>query len=286
MEQSSAKMVDSANKLADIIVTASLYEAKLEAFLNQISILGEKAEGAVPLIHNLMENTSASLQSTVKVAQDEISRYTESSVSEFHDTAEKAITDFVKVNYMQNQEEEVRSYIEDCATKFGTAYQTAFDSMTELAALLEKDTNSFDEHTKSVMEKLNQQVNDAIVAMEQASRTIMDTSKEQRTEIQSMSSETMNAVKAAADSLKKDSLTITQSISDNMQTLMQENNDALKGSVRNLQNDLHDNLTEYINSFGKTMAQLSRKFSEDYEPLTEKLRQVVHIADGIETRRK
>lgn len=295
MEQSSAKMVDSANKLADIIVTASLYEAKLEAFLNQISILGEKAEGAVPLIHNLMENTSASLQSTVKVAQDEISRYTESSVSEFHDTAEKAITDFVKVsedasretvNYMQNQEEEVRSYIEDCATKFGTAYQTAFDSMTELAALLEKDTNSFDEHTKSVMEKLNQQVNDAIVAMEQASRTIMDTSKEQRTEIQSMSSETMNAVKAAADSLKKDSLTITQSISDNMQTLMQENNDALKGSVRNLQNDLHDNLTESLNSFGKTMAQLSRKFAEDYEPLTEKLRQVVHIADGIETRRK
>lgn len=295
MAQSSEKMLDSANKLADMIVTASIYEAKLEAFLNQISILGEKAEEAVPSIYNLMENTSISLQNTAKVAQDEIARYTTSSMDEFHNTAEKAITDFVKasedasqetVNSMQNQVEKVRSYIEECAGKFGTAYQTAFDSMTKLAALLEKDTNTFDEHTKTVMEKLNHQVNDAIIAMEQASRTIIDTSKEQRTEIQSMSSETMNAVKAAADSLKKDSLTITQSISDNMQTLMQENNDALKGSVRNLQNDLHDNLTESLNSFGRAMAQLSKKFAEDYEPLTEKLRQVVHIADGIEMRRK
>ena len=295
MEQSSAKMVNSANKLADMIVTASIYEAKLEAFLNQIGILGEKAEQAVPSIYNLMENTSTSLQNTAKVAQDEISRYTALSMDEFHNTAEKAIIDFVKtsedasqetVRTMQNQAEKVRSYIEECADKFGTAYQTAFDSMTKLATILENDTNTFDEHTKMVMEKLNHQVNEAIVAMEQASRAIMDTSKEQRAEIQSMSVETMNAVKAAADSLKKDSLTITQSISDNMQTLMQENNDALKGSVRNLQNDLHDNLTESLNSFGRAMAQLSRKFAKDYEPLTEKLRQVVHIADGIEMRRK
>lgn len=397
MEQSSAQMVISAEKLAEMIVTANLYEAKLKEFLQEIGIVGEKAEAMVPKIYDLLENSRSSLENTVKVVTTEIEKctnvsidnlngkaenaidgvkntleeasknlntYSITSMNELHSFADAAIKDIEDIKnanktateetvkaikadadsirtYAENaivdvkntleeasknlnaysannmdtlysltdeaindinrasktateetakaikaDADNIKKYVEKATTEFSDSYKSAFDSMNKLAGLLETDINKFDDHTKDVMKKLNKQVTESINAMEQASRAIVEVSKAQQANIQTTNKETSEAIKTAVESLRKDSVTITRSVSDNMQKLMEENNKALKDSVSNLQKDLHDNLTESLNSLGVAMSQLSKKFVEDYRPLTEKLREVVRLAENIEMRRR
>ena len=46
--------------------------------------------------------------------------------------------------------------------------------------------------------------------------------------------------------------------------------------------EVDEALEQAINDLGNNLADLSEKFVEDYLPLTEKLRDVVRIAEGID----
>ena len=51
--------------------------------------------------------------------------------------------------------------------------------------------------------------------------------------------------------------------------------------IQSLDEALQDELTKSIESLGSQLTSLSGKFVEDYSPLTDKLREVVQIANGL-----
>lgn len=65
--------------------------------------------------------------------------------------------------------------------------------------------------------------------------------------------------------------------------LRTEQNEIIKDNIQSLDSALEEELEKSLNSLGKSLASLSNKFVEDYQPLTDRLRDVVRIAEEIET---
>ncbi|MCY4552796.1 MAG: hypothetical protein OXC79_03905, partial [Candidatus Poribacteria bacterium] len=68
------------------------------------------------------------------------------------------------------------------------------------------------------------------------------------------------------------------------QSSIQLQTDALGNSasyVTTMQEKLDEQLTESISKLGTNLAALSDQFAEDYKPLTQSLRNVLTIAEGI-----
>ena len=55
----------------------------------------------------------------------------------------------------------------------------------------------------------------------------------------------------------------------------------LNKHVENIQNELGKSLTSSLVSLGEELAALSEKFVDDYTPLTNKLREIVRIAEKV-----
>ena len=51
------------------------------------------------------------------------------------------------------------------------------------------------------------------------------------------------------------------------------------------QTQLEQQLDNSLNSLGRNLASLSRRFVDDYQPLTEQLRKVVHLAETVKGHR-
>ena len=52
--------------------------------------------------------------------------------------------------------------------------------------------------------------------------------------------------------------------------------------IQLLDRALQEELTKSIESLGSQLASLSRRFVDDYQPLTDQLRNVVRMADGLQ----
>ena len=78
--------------------------------------------------------------------------------------------------------------------------------------------------------------------------------------------------------------TDVSNIIEDLETSIKSQTEALKNSasyVTTMESKLDDHLTASINALGTNLASLSQKFVDDYTPLTQSLRQVLTIAEGI-----
>lgn len=64
-----------------------------------------------------------------------------------------------------------------------------------------------------------------------------------------------------------------------------KNINQMSQQIGSSQTQLEQQLDNSLNSLGRNLASLSRRFVDDYEPLTEKLKMVVHLAETIKERR-
>ena len=70
-------------------------------------------------------------------------------------------------------------------------------------------------------------------------------------------------------------------ISDNMQKFTEIHAQQTEKSIELITKDLENTLNTSLSSLAGQLASLSNKFVEDYTPLTDKLREVVHLAERV-----
>jgi F0F1-type ATP synthase membrane subunit b/b' len=63
--------------------------------------------------------------------------------------------------------------------------------------------------------------------------------------------------------------------------MAKENSEVLSKQIAQLDRDLQEQLKKALENMGSHLASLSQKFVQDYTPLTDRLHEVVRIADGI-----
>ena len=124
-----------------------------------------------------------------------------------------------------------------------------------------------------------------IDALRDISTNMTEISRKHRNDLDAEAQATHEAIKKAAEKLGTSALGVTTDISNRLNEMMQTNNENLKKSSENLSHDLDNKITESLNSLGHAMAQITKKFAEDYGPLADKLREVVRLAEQNKNRR-
>ena len=94
-------------------------------------------------------------------------------------------------------------------------------------------------------------------------------------------------VRAAADSashLERANASLSQFVESTTQTLQQSvesQTEAMQAAITRLDHSLEEELTKALNSLAGSLAALSERFVRDYQPLTERLREVVRLAETV-----
>jgi chromosome segregation ATPase len=94
-------------------------------------------------------------------------------------------------------------------------------------------------------------------------------------------------VRAAADSashLERANASLSQFVESTTQTLQQSvesQTEAMQAAITRLDTSLEEELTKALNSLAGSLAALSERFVRDYQPLTERLREVVRLAETV-----
>lgn len=268
IEESSKGMTVCAEKMGELIVTATTFNTKLEELLKELKLIGQEAHDVVP-----------GIQSLVATASDETKKLTDANIEAMKKSIESSMG---TLNEATSQSLE---YVEGVSKQYEKTYQEVFNQLDELTVKLQENSESELNNSNIALDSLNKQADAMIDALRDISTNMTEISRKHRNDLDAEAQATHEAIKKAAEKLGTSALGVTTDISNRLNEMMQTNNENLKKSSENLSHDLDNKITESLNSLGHAMAQITKKFAEDYGPLADKLREVVRLAEQNKNRR-
>ena len=100
------------------------------------------------------------------------------------------------------------------------------------------------------------------------------------TAVQSLQTQRQQLQQGQADMNEEIRRTASE-MNNHMESLIRDNAERLSRQMEALDESLGDELNKALGTLGSQLASLSSKFVEDYNPLTDRLREVVRLADGM-----
>lgn len=269
IEASANSMTISAGKMSDLIVTANVYNERLNNLLEEMNKIGQDAEKIVPHIDEMTQMACNNMENLTSNATDKLENYVNSATQLITGVSTKAI-------------KETQDSVDYIMTEYETEYKNLTAKIQELIASLQKVSDDIKASNDKALANLGKQTDKTIAALTDISMSMTDSSRKLRQNLEVEMNATKESVKKAAESLAKSSLSVTEDISNHLDEMMRTNNENLKKSSENLSRNLDDKITESLESLGVALAQISQKFAQDYTPLADKLREVVQLANQIQ----
>ena len=78
----------------------------------------------------------------------------------------------------------------------------------------------------------------------------------------------------------------SNTFNDFLKEAIKESTDNLNGQIKKLDDAMQEELSRVMKIMSDRLVSLSNKFVEDYTPLTERLKQIVNISKGSNTKPK
>lgn len=103
----------------------------------------------------------------------------------------------------------------------------------------------------------------------------------QRESLQDFTGRTEELIRSTHQGLEEFLQTQSRQLSTETERIFQVGGDRITEQITLLDTALQEELTKALESLGSQLVSLSRQFVDDYSPLTEKLREVVQMANGI-----
>lgn len=122
------------------------------------------------------------------------------------------------------------------------------------------------QNTSRSVNSLTKDMKDAIYNANDMTQKISATTNTALNKITDTTNQTIASMRKMSDDLNRESFKITSDTSNKMEQMMKQNEKDFRDSLETL---------------GKAMLQISKKFAEDYTPLTERLREIVKIAEQV-----
>ncbi len=165
--------------------------------------------------------------------------------------------------------------IVDCAENLEPILHTMNDQLEAFSRLREQAHEAF----PLIEERLNELTNGLSSTVQEAI-TNSQTSMEAQREAFQGQSEQLQSIINGLDNFTEQIEEVTGTVSTTINNL-QHGYVSMQGNLVSMQETLEQQLTESVNTLAGKLAALSEKFVEDYTPLTERLRKVLAIAEGI-----
>jgi len=231
---------DTLDPLKDLLIGLQASVQNLEAHLQAVADLREKAINAFPVIENNIEKLTDDLKTTVTDATDTMRSSVESQSKSF---------DELRKGY---------DALRDSSRTAQDSFQTAFDqAIADHKKAQDKLREGYDELRKSASETrdaFQSALDDALSGMQ----TNLD---------------------KAIDGHAKTIDASTEALAAHVRTSWEDSQKRLNQQFETFDQQMQQELTRALEAMGQRLASLSEKFVNDYTPLTNRLRDVIQIAE-------
>ena len=235
--------------------------------------VSNQAKESIPNIDKYFENTNIHIRNTVDNLQDSIDK----NIDIFEGHVEKITMDVSQASAL-SLEEIKKLFVESNETfKLGIQDQiNQFNSIMEELKICIPDINN---HLAETQERFNNTLTAFTSEVQNALQLNMESMNSQTETLKN----TTNRINNSLDSVITDSTKRLEDVTSNtaaqIREIIEEMEKVFEQKVEQLDKLLETELTKSLNSLGSQLITISERFSEDYTPLADKLREVVKIAE-------
>ena len=281
--------------LADINSTVESVGENLVEATNRFKETSGKLRDSMENQRETLEKTSDEFKTVVNQTLKGLAKETQSSIENYQESLQEAVTkqlDSIDTN-IQKSNELVNSTIQNASAKFEKAINTQAESMNKTIAtagdsfktVIQNTAKDFEVMAETIAESVELQSKtltnvsqDVKVAVDKTLRDLNEQSqrsiKEYENSLHNIIMSQFNTVKDSVNAASKD---FNRLLAENTE----KSTSVLVQQTQLLDTALQEELKKAIETMGKHLAALSNQFVQDYRPLTDKLREVVRIAEDL-----
>ena len=186
-----------------------------------------------------------------------------------------ATKEALEQNYKFNDSLEVLAQLDDQVKEL-------LPNFMKINSNLDDNLKAFSEETNKITDKLKDFTSNLGSSLDksknQVNKLLEDTIKSFSTTIEKSEENNKEIVRSTSEKIK----TLNDELDKNIKEKINKIDNFLKEQVQKTDNALKDNLNDVI----KMLGNISEKFAEDYEPLANKLREIVQLPNLIENDKK
>ena len=275
--------------------TASTLEAATKKVGSQLTDATSSMKNMIESQQEALESTGNEFKNVVnqtlrdlsKETQDSIRNYQESlqevvkrqlnsiddSIKETHSVVNKTIqnvgAEFEKA--IKNQSESMNKTISIAGDSFKTVIQETAKDFAVMAGTIAESINIQEKTLTNVSQDVKVAIDKTLRELTEQSKA---SAKEYETSLHNIIMSQFNSVKDSVNTASKD---FNRLLAENTE----KSTSALMQQTQLLDKALQEELKKAIETMGKHLATLSNQFVKDYSPLTERLKEVVKIAEDL-----
>ena len=186
-----------------------------------------------------------------------------------------ATKEALEQNYKFNDSLEVLAQLDDQVKELLPNFMKINSNLDDNLKTFSEETNKITDELKDFTSNLGSSLDKS---KNQVNKLLEDTIKSFSTTIEKSEENNKEIVRSTSEKIK----TLNDELDKNIKEKINKIDNFLKEQVQKTDNALKDNLNDVI----KMLGNISEKFAEDYEPLADKLREIVQLPNLIENDKK
>jgi hypothetical protein len=264
--------------------TGAVLKTSTDTVANHLTDATDAMKGMMVEQQSALSSTSNEFKTVVNQTLRDLSHETQASIQDYQASLQQAVTkqlDSIDTN-IQKSNEVVNSTIQTVCAEFENAIKAQSESMNRtiftasdsFKTAIQDTVKDFEVMAESIAASINVQEKtltnvsqDVKVAVD---KTLFDLTAQSKVSIKEYENHLHTVI---TDSSRE----FRNLLTDNMN----QNGEVLKKQTELLDKALQEELKKAIEAMGKHLAALSQKFVQDYSPLTDKLQEVVKLAEDL-----
>ena len=278
-----------------IAETGEVLKTSTDTVAKHLTNATDSMKGMIEEQQSALSSTSTEFKTVVNQTLRDLSDKTQSSIQNYQESLEKAVTkqlDSIDSN-IQKSNAVVNTTIQNASAEFEKSIKTQAESMNKTIAtagdsfktVIQNTAKEFEVMAETIAESVELQEKtltnisqDVKVAVDKALRDLTEQSKasikEYESSLHNIIMSQLNTIKDSVNTASKDfNRLLTENTEKSTSVLVQQ--------TQLLDTALQEELKKAIETMGKHLASLSNQFVKDYSPLTDKLREVVKLAEDL-----
>ena len=251
--------------------------------------LEEKSVAAIDRTTQFYENVGKQLEEKSAAAIGEATQFYENVGKQLEEKSAAAIDEATQ--YYKKIGDEVASSTANMKSEYHDVSQEVKNAGIALSDIgqqvlvnLQNNGDNIEKLSKKSVQTVDKQMNSIADALNNTVNEMLKVISKHESEVDTAADRAIEAIKGASDKLQKSALEVTQRVSDNLTQISKDNNDELKQQQKNMAKNFEDAMSKALYAFGNEMAKISQKFAADYNPLADKLREILKIAEQTQRR--
>ena len=278
-----------------ITETGAVLKTSTDTVANHLTGATDAMKGMMVEQQSALNSTSTEFKTVVGQTLRDLSHETQASIQTYQESLQEAVTkqlDSIDAN-IQKSNAVVNSTIQNVCAEFEKAIKAQSDSMNRTISTasdsfktaIQDTAKDFEVMAESIAESINLQEKtlanvsqDVKLAVDKTLRDLNEQSKRSIKEYEdSLHNIIMSQFNTVKDSVNAASKDFNRLLAENTE----KSTSVLVQQTQLLDTALQEELKKAIETMGKHLAALSNQFVQDYRPLTDKLREVVKLAEDL-----